>query len=436
MKVEFKRKIGKVGRMGRPGQVGPAGAAVAGIGGRYAGNGGQQRPLVPEMETELESKGPKRVGIAFQGGSFLAGSVHTGVVQALTDRRVFEPFQGQPPGYQLCACTGTSAGALVAAVCWEALLRGDFPRAKGVLKKLWLHNASGTIPTQEWGDFWKNFDRAARRNLLYDLLADTIRVPLVHTLFKSWVKTYIDTTEAITLLDRQRDEADCPHIALGATDVAEGELDPFCDREFLAELDCIRGNTFANAPKAYADAGRFLLEALMASGSLDEMNGMTKVEGRTHRGTYLDGAWGENPPIDIMIDFDVDEIWYVEIFPQRRARLPRTHGERENRKEELWQNAMVEQQFYMIEQVNQWLKEGKVDPRQFRHIEIRKIPMELEFTPGARLVNAPSFLLGMMDYGFKSTLHFLEKNWRRGLSVTAQKNCGCREPFARRAFGD
>lgn len=398
---------------------------------------------------------PTRVGVAFQGGSFLAGAVDTGVVRALTHKGVFET-------YDVCAFSGTSAGALVAAVCWSSALEGRIADAQDVLEKLWLHNASGTIPSQEWGDFWKSFDKAARQNPFYDFAAESMRTPWLHAKFKEWVQTYIDTKAAVSklyALYSRKDAKSWPHLALGSADVLEGEIVTFSDQDFIDEVERKGGSNGPASDEAIEAGARLMLEALMASGSLDEINGMTTIEGGAHQGTYLDGAWGQNPPIDAMIDFGVDEIWIVEIFPKFRERVPNTLGERDDRKEELWQNSLVEQQVHMIRRVNEWLASGRlfkeyrdyaeylalpvlkqtdtaevrdargkayelrveqlakrdVKPvteaefKKYRHIEVRRMPMTLDFTPGARIVNAESFLRDKMQYGYENALHFLNR---------------------------
>ena len=45
------------------------------------------------------------------------------------------------------------------------------------------------------------------------------------------------------------------------------------------------------------------------------------------------GHGGQHLPIDAMIDFGVDEIWIIEIFPKFRQRVPKTLGEREHGKD-------------------------------------------------------------------------------------------------------
>lgn len=362
---------------------------------------GKPRTSASDAPSRSQTDAPKRIGLAFQGGSFLAGAVHTGVVRALVEQGLFDA--------RFHAFSGTSAGAIVATVCWSLALENKLDSAKDVLKDLWLYNANSLIPTQEWGDFWKNFDGAARSNPFYDFAAETFRTPWLHAQFRHWISRYIDTGRAIRSLHAREKDLSRPRLALGSADILEGEIVTFDDQAFLDELnDVLKSDPGAEA-KAYKAGHDLMLDALLASGSLDEINGTTTIKSRLHEGTYLDGAWGENPPIDVMIDFGVDEIWIVEIFPKLRLGLPRTHAEREDRKEELWQNSLVEQQVQMIRKVNEWLIKGRLnnDDGAYRPIEVRRLPMTLDFTPGARIVNAPSFLLDMMDYGYENALHFL-----------------------------
>jgi hypothetical protein len=44
------------------------------------------------------------------------------------------------------------------------------------------------------------------------------------------------------------------------------------------------------------------------------------------------------------------------------------------------------------------------------------MPMNLDFKPGARIVNSPSYLRDKMDYGYSNAKHFLS-----GLDLPAPK---------------
>jgi len=44
-----------------------------------------------------------------------------------------------------------------------------------------------------------------------------------------------------------------------------------------------------------------------------------------------------------IIAMSMEELWFVEVFPQKRETIPKTPGERKDRKDELWQNSLVQQ---------------------------------------------------------------------------------------------
>ena len=94
----------------------------------------------------------RRVGIAFQGGGFPAGALGAGVVKYLVEKGAFDE-------YDIDVFSGTSAGALVASVCWGQKLKGAMQEAPEILEKQWMHFAWGlgtqcesraNVPTR-WG---------------------------------------------------------------------------------------------------------------------------------------------------------------------------------------------------------------------------------------------------------------------------------------------
>lgn len=382
----------------------------------------------------------RSIGIAFQGGSFLAGAVETGVVSAFAKQKIFDRRK-------IRAFSGTSAGALVAAHCWRESVRDerdrDYPALAQNLRDFWLKFALGTIPNQDMGDFWKSFDQIARLNPAYDAMADNLSIPMVQGMFRDWIKVGIDPVGTLERLLKRKDESALPRLAVGAADLLRGNIVNFVDQNFvdaattaltgveidlpkderLAHLDLsgLRQHTAGNSgktQKACAVGGELMLSALMASGSLDELNGTTTIETGPLAGTYVDGAWGQNPPLDVMIDMGVTEIWTVEIFPKTRALAPTTHREREDRKEELWQNSTVEQQINTINKINKLLESGQLTPckkpddehgKTYHPITIHRMIMPLDFTPGARIVNDRPFLERMMKIGEVEAMKFLEK---------------------------
>ena len=159
----------------------------------------------------------------------------------------------------------------------------------------------------------------------------------------------------------------------------------------------------------------------------------------------------------------------VEVFPKECAEIPVSFAEREDRREELWQNAVVEQQVDFMKKVNLWVESGMLRSsdqdlenlrdalrqrlqdanseasqrllaafresddnwdecidartgavdvealverivRPYRHIGWGsiKLPSEMQgLTAGARIVNDRNFLLGKMEMGRQMALNFL-----------------------------
>lgn len=336
-----------------------------------------ERPAPTEKAATAKDSGPKpKIGIAFQGGSFLAGAINAGVVRGLAEKQAFETYDVQ-------AFSGTSAGALVAAVCWECALHGKLSEAPDVLEELWLHNASPIIPNQTVGDAVKLFERAAFHNPLYFLWSETVKTPLMRAAFKKWIRTYIHPEVTVPILyERYRNSKDFPHFVFGATEIRNGEIIGFRETDVIQAIDDAEKElsskphlSKAERHAAAIDAGvdaMFLM--IQCSGSLDALNGLTRIDpdrfvGGRFKGTYLDGAWGQNPPVNDLIDYGVDEIWLVEAaFPQKKDKIPRNLEEREDRHEELLQNALVQHEREKIEKINEFLALGRliIDPALYR----------------------------------------------------------------------
>lgn len=337
------------------------------------------------MAEELLQATKKSVGLACQGGGITSGSVAAGVMRGLVEYGAFDTFD-------INAFSGTSGGALVATVCWGHKLRalkGNDPKIIGeipdVLEKQWMAMAYGTLPTEEAAEGAFLFDSLARLNPFYDWTAQNVRVPWLRSIMKEWIQRYVEVDKLVELRDAMTAEGKAiPHLALGAAEVLRGEA-----RVFEAQDLC--------------------LDTLCASGSLDEMNGITIIQTGPNKGIYVDGAWGTNPPLDAHIEFGVDEIWLVENFPKTRAEIPNSLAERKDRKDELWQNSLVEHEIKMINFVNKnlnVLNQNRAG-NPYRHITIRRLPMLLDIGSVGIAVNSRAFIKKMMDYGYSIACDFM-----------------------------
>jgi len=430
-----------------------------------------------------------KLGLAFQGGSFLAGAIATGVVTALLREGEF---------HRATAFSGTSAGALVAALCWRHKLQQRTRELPEHLFAQWMANACGLIPNETTATVLKLADRWLLLNPLYFKVKELFFVPVMHHLFEQWVVEHVEPEAIMAVLFdtylgevrdtsgigwrravEQRYEADEERVtlAIGTAEIESGRVVTIDDLDlfhalveaYATALD--RGLQGAAAREhAVRAAARYMTLALMTSGSLDTVNGITRIDtvagidnlDRLHRGTYLDGAYSQNPPIAPLTKADVDEIWVVEIFPERCDRPLTSNEKREDRKEELLQNAPVQHQHQFINNLNFWLKTGQLREldadelrrfeerlnsdadwrndvidlfkrttaqptawrdeqevvaairqkvrRRYRQIRTRTIALPTDLQPltdAARIVNSPWFILYMMLRGYSNTLDFL-----------------------------
>ena len=193
----------------------------------------------------------KSIGLAFQGGCFLAGAIAAGVVHALVDRKVFDT-------YNVNAFSGTSAGALVAAMCWKHKLLNDLSDLPEKLQQQWLANANGMIPTEEIGEFYKVVDRWMLLNPLYFKWKDAYIVPYMHREFENWLIEYIEPKKCMNVLfdnyvapftqqkltellknARYKYYEECkdrPRLAVGTAEVKKGEVVTIDDEDFFEAL--------------------------------------------------------------------------------------------------------------------------------------------------------------------------------------------------------
>lgn len=347
----------------------------------------------------------RQIALAFQGGVIPAGTFAAGVVKALVDNRAFEK-------YDIVAFSGTSSGALVASLCWGHLLEDTMDKAPDALRKMWLDIAYGTFPDATQAQSYTLFNQFASVFPAYDILNQTVLVPFVREKFERWVNENLRFEAWQTLFEKKKTAIHTtagplykPGLLMGATDVLEGDIKVF----------------------KVCTAEDFRLQTVLACGSIEETNGLTVIKEGPHEGIYMDGAWAINPPISDLIDYRVDEIWLVQVFPKRRAQLPAKPAERKDRRDELWQTSLIEHELKMINFVNKWrdalnaaiVKEDKTiadenqtiakEDKTYRLVKLETIPMERDLPWGATIINTKSFMTDMMDYGYHQGHRLMEK---------------------------
>ena len=116
-----------------------------------------------------------------------------------------------------------------------------------------------------------------------------------------------------------------------------------------------------------------------------------------------DGLFSQNPPIrDFMREFPdaaskPDEIWLIQISPQRREREPRSISEILNRRGEMSGNLSLHQEIDFLNEIKGLL--SYLPEEHYKRIEVRKIEMVRELDAASKMDRSPSFVDEMFAYG-------------------------------------
>jgi NTE family protein len=180
-----------------------------------------------------------------------------------------------------------------------------------------------------------------------------------------------------------------PMLLVGAVDVCSGEF-----RAFNSRRDRIKAET------------------ILASAALPTLFRAVRADG----GVYWDGLFSQNPPVRELTDAKPDEIWVIQIDPERRAEEPKSMVDILDRRNELAGNLSLYQEIHFIEKVNDLIDKLGEDKRlripgergkEYRHIKVCRIEMLKELDFASKLDRSPSFIRGLMDYGEERAEEFL-----------------------------
>jgi NTE family protein len=280
------------------------------------------------------------LAIACQGGgshaAFGAGVLH-GLLGSLPER------------YELMALSGTSGGAVNAALAWSGLLHpgGGPAMAQGRLRR-----------------FWEDLAAADPVDLARNLWAQV----LLEQPFTWEVSPYELPNDAAATMDyllrkhvvleelppeaRHR----WPHLLVGATDVLHGTAVAIRgDGEVHIRARKWR-DKLADEMRAPFDYGDIL-----ASVAIPPL--FRAVE---RRGTaFWDGLFSTNPPIHALTELTrppdgartvkPDEIWVIRINPETRMAVPHSMRDIADRRNELAGNVSLNKELDMIESVNEMI---------------------------------------------------------------------------------
>lgn len=321
---------------------------------------------------------PRSVAIACQGGgshtAFTAGVLQA-VLPQLDERR-----------YVVRGLSGTSGGALCAALAWYGLLLGDREKCAALLESFW-REMSATLPWDAlsnqglvWLERW--------RNLLALPEISPYQLPATG---QDYLAAVLERHIPFARLDALIGP-DSPVFLAGAVEVLSGKFTVFHSRH-------------RNPAKRISAA------ALLASAAIPELFRAVHLGG----GVYWDGLFSENPPIRGFLAGSQsaaakpDEIWVIQINPERRTGEPKSLSDIADRRNELAGNLSLNQELFFVRQTNDWLAKGWLNAAHFKPVDIRFIALERELDYASKLDRSPGFIADLMAEGRRQGAAFLQR---------------------------
>jgi NTE family protein len=323
-----------------------------------------------EPTTAAITRDPIRVDLALQGG----GS-HGAFAWGVLDRLLEEPWLG------IDGISGTSAGAMNAAVLVDGHAEGGAEGARAALER-----------------FWRRVSEAARFSPLR-------RGPL-DVLLGRWTLDYSPIYVAMNLMTRLVSPYDLSPMG---TNPLRKILTETIDFERLAQAPI---KLFITATNVQTGRGRVFKndaitpDVMLASACLPTMFQAVEIDGES----YWDGGYSGNPTITPLIqECKSQDTILVQINPVERKECPRSASEILNRLNEVSFNAVLLKELRMIALLRQVANPGDCEGAQWASMRIHRIASEMLTELGASSkVNAEwEFFSLLRNEGRRSAQVFL-----------------------------
>lgn len=316
-------------------------------------------------------RSPVLIDLALQGG----GS-HGAFTWGVLDRLLDEPW------FQIAGISGTSAGAMNAAVLVDGWAAGGADGARAALDKYWrsVSRAAAFSPLQR-----SPLDRILGRWSL-----DTSPAYLFTDLMSRVLSPYdLNPLGFNPLRDILADSIDFERLAqspirlfVTATRVRTG-----------------RGRIFRNA--------EITADVLLASACLPTMFPAIEIDGEP----YWDGGYVGNPTITPLVrETDAQDTVFVQINPTERAELPRSAAEILNRLNEISFNSALAKELRMIALLRQVADPGTGEGARWAQMKTHRIKSDMltAFGASSKLNAEWAFIAKLRDEGRRAAGAFID----------------------------
>jgi NTE family protein len=314
---------------------------------------------------------PVLIDLALQGG----GS-HGAFTWGVLDRLLEEPW------LQIAGISGTSAGAMNAAVLADGWVDGGAEGARAALDK-----------------YWQRVSRAAAFSLLQ-------RSPLDRLLGR-WTLDTSPAYVAMDLLSRVLSPYDLNPLGL---DPLRDILAKSIDFERLARSPI---KLFVTATKVRTGRGRIFrngeitADVLLASACLPTMFRAVEIDGEA----YWDGGYAGNPTITPLVrESDAHDTILVQINPTERPEVPRSAAEILNRLNEISFNSPLAKELRMIALLRQVVDPGTGEGARWAQMRTHRIKSDMlvQFGASSKLNAEWEFVSMVRAEGRRAASEFLD----------------------------
>jgi len=329
-----------------------------------------QKPTPKRRKPRPEARGPVLVDFALQGGG-----AHGAFTWGVLDRALEEPLM------QLEGLSGTSAGAMNAAVLADGYAEGGPEGARAAL-----------------AGFWRRVSHAAA-------MSPFQRGPL-DILTGRWT---LDHSPAFLMAEMASRMFSPYDLGIAALNPLRDILDESIDFDRL-RISPIK--IFVTATSVETGRGRVFhnnelsTDALLASACLPTMYGAVEIDGSP----YWDGGYSGNPTITPLVrECNSSDTILVQINPVRRPGTPRSAREIQNRLNEISFNAPLLKELRMIALLRQASNPRDKEGSLWARMRIHRVASEAMLGLGySSKLNAEwAFLCMLRDEGRRCASEFI-----------------------------
>lgn len=324
----------------------------------------------PEPTTKASRRKPVRVDLALQGGG-----AHGAFTWGVLDRLLEEDW------LQLDGISGTSAGAMNAAVMASGLAHGGADGARAALEDFWKHvsDASAASPMKRGPIEMLTGQWTLDYSPMY------LAAEMASRVFSPYELNPLDNHPLRPILAEMVDFAALAaspiKLFITATNVRTG-----------------RGRVFRNA--------EITPDVLLASACLPTMFRAVEIDGES----YWDGGYSGNPTMTPLVrECDSQDTILVQINPVERPELPRSARDITSRLNEVSFNAPLLKELRMMALLRQSADPGTGEGARWARMRIHRIATErvTELKSSSKMITEWRFLKGLRDEGRRTAERFL-----------------------------